>query len=374
MAEDAPQSVLTDTQDKVLSLVPLFTGALSIWGSSNIISMVLTSEKRTSYRRILLGMSCYDVISSLLLMLQPFLMPSGTAVWAIGNEASCNALGFFFQFVTSDIWYNAVLSFYFLLTVRYSVGEPEFAKRYEPWMHGVSIGWPLITASLGAGFGVYDSLAVGHGCYVANYPEGCGCLEEGQEDNQCCYSPLIAWIILGVPATLLFLAVLINNILVYCHVRSTLLKSMAYVQQYTTPKDRPKDRPSLKKKAQEDPMVNRIVAVATQAFLYVGAFLISTIWTYSLRIWEGASSRDSHSHENGYFPLLVMQAIFKPLQGFLNVFVFARPSYIKARDAHPRESRLWAFRRALHGDKIKPTQPLRTTAVSTQIGGVTDGD
>ena len=156
-------SELTDAQDEILSIIPVLTASLSIWGSSNIIYMVIRSKKRTPYRRILLGLSCCDVISSATYAIQPYLMPRGTAIWAVGNDASCDALGFFNMFSTSDIWYNGMLGFYFLLTVRYGVTETAVSKNYEPWMHGASILWPLVTGAIGAAMGVYNALTIGHG-------------------------------------------------------------------------------------------------------------------------------------------------------------------------------------------------------------------
>ena len=163
MNSTEPPTELSDQQDKTLSLLPILPACLSIWGSANIIYMVLSSEKRTPYRRLLFGLSCCDVISSITLALQPYLMPRGTAIWAVGNETSCDALGFFQQFSSSDIFYNGMLAIYFLLTVRYGLSEPTVARNYEPWMHASSVLWPLITGIIGAAIGLYNPLVIGHG-------------------------------------------------------------------------------------------------------------------------------------------------------------------------------------------------------------------
>ncbi|CAB9518798.1 expressed unknown protein [Seminavis robusta] len=352
-------STLTETQDKILSLLPLFTGSISIVGSGQIIYMVLTSEKKTPYRRILLGLSSCDILSSMHLILQPYLMPSGTAVWAFGNEATCDALGFFQQLASCDIWYNTMLSFYFLLhvTVRYAVLENNFARTYEPWMHLFSLGWPLITASIGAGLGVYNVLGVGHGCWVADY----GCNAEGE-----CYSRMIGWIFLGIPSFLFFVAILVNNVIVFCHVRSTLKRSMAYTREFRNPMtastvDEAGITRTKRQQQEMDPQAKRIRAVATQAFLYVGAFFACGIWTIALRIADAYSDPDG----GGYYPLLVVNAIMRPLQGFCNFFIYIRPAYIRAREGFPRETRKWAFQRALHGNSVKPSNVRSTKQTRT---------
>lgn len=354
-------SSLSEAQDKALSLAPVFSGLLSAVCSATIIHMVLISDKKTSYRRILLGLSASDLVSGLVLPLQSYLLPSSTSqrIWASGNEASCTAMGFFQQLSLSNVWYNGMLSFYFLLTVRYGVREFDMARRYEPWMHVLSLGFPLITASIGAGMGVYDEFLIGHGCWITNYPKGCGCMEEGQEDNVCCMSPLIAWIFAGLPALLVMLAIIVNNLLVFCHVRGTLQKSRKYLKEYRSSAmrgstARGSSMGNNNRQSQADPHAKRIHAVAVQGFLYVAVFFVLQLPTFILRVLESQNSVFPED-EARIFPILLLQGILWPLQGFFNLLIYIRPSYKRARADFPNESRLWAFRRALHGAKIQPT-------------------
>lgn len=359
-------SSLTDTQDKVLSILPIFPSLLSIWGSTNIIHMVWVSEKKTPYRRILLGLSVCDLINSLVFPFQPFLLPNETSerIWAIGNEQTCDALGFFQQFHFTSVWYNGMLSFYFLLSVRYGVKEDVMARRYEPVMHLLSIGYPLVTALFGAGFHMYNEVLVGHGCWIYNFPSGCVACDQIDplEGETCCLSPTMAWLFAGIPTFLTFVAILVNNFLVYMHVRKTILKSNRYLERmalgqsddlslgaasgHSTVSSRPSN-------ASHNPrQIKRIKAVATQAFLYVVAFLLTYVPALSLRIMESGDYDAEDEYE--LFPMLIWQALFLPLQGFFNCLIFARPSYMRVRKQHPEEGRFWAFRRALHGDKVEP--------------------
>lgn len=425
---DLVDSTLTDTQGKVLSLLPVLSACLSIWGSASIIHMVLSSDKRTPYRRILLGMSCCDVVSSFNFALQAFLVPAATShrIWAVGNASSCSAMGFFQQLSFSNIGYSCMLSIYFLLTIKFAIREKEVAKKYEPMMHIVSVGWPLLTASVGAGMGVYDELSVGHGCWVTNYPKNCD-----SPDTPPCQSPMIAWIFAGIPAFVLFVIVFISNVLVFCHVRYTIQRSRQHSQEFNSQrsfrscntKQRISDssnatgrtadaslqfshhqdeerqsasqrRPTLTRlessltlaiqttsrtlrnstlainsmmtKSEADSQIQRIKAVATQAFLYVGAFLMGSVWFFTVRNMEAQKERGMHD-ENKLFPLLVMQAIFMPLQGFFNCLIYCRPAYLHARSHFPEETRIWAFRRALHGSKVQPTKQPANNAMSSQF-------
>jgi hypothetical protein len=195
-------SSLSDAQDIALSLLPIAPPLLSITGSSIIISLVVKSPKKSPYRRILLAMSCCDIVASITHSLRGFLLPKETSqrALAIGNDASCSAVGFFNQLSFSAFFYSGALSLYFLLTVRFGMKEDAFAKRIEPWLYGVSLGYPLITAMIGALVEVYHDNELGQGCWVTDYPEGCGDAAEGAED---CKSPLIAWIFGGLPIVLI---------------------------------------------------------------------------------------------------------------------------------------------------------------------------
>jgi hypothetical protein len=160
------QSTLTETQDKLLSILPCFTSFFSCLGSAQIVYKVLTGRRTTPYRRILLGLSSADFLCSLIYPLQAFLLPKETSnrVYAVGNHASCNFLGFAQQSFFASILYNSMLSVYFLLTVRFGLSNEVVGKKYEPWMHALSIGYPLITAVIGVSMNMFHQLELGHGC------------------------------------------------------------------------------------------------------------------------------------------------------------------------------------------------------------------
>lgn len=89
-----------------------------------------------------------------------------------------------------------------------------------------------------------------------------------------------------------------------------------------------------------------------------------------LRIMEG-QNYDAED-EDTLFPLLIIQSLTLPSQGFFNLLVYIRPSYLRCRKEFPEASYFWCFRRAMYGDRIKPgTQISRRQEVerpSTQFG------
>eukprot|EP00980_Cylindrotheca_fusiformis_P017216 scaffold5297_cov104-Cylindrotheca_fusiformis.AAC.9 len=161
---------LSDSQEKVLAIMPVPSAALSIMGSSIIISMAFRMRKRrrwTPYTRLLIAMSMCDIVASITISIATFLRPRDTSsrVWAFGNDATCSAVGFMNQISFSAVLYNGMLSIYFLLTARFGFKNEYIASTVEPMMHVVSIGYPLLTATAGSIIGVYGEAAAALGCW-----------------------------------------------------------------------------------------------------------------------------------------------------------------------------------------------------------------
>ena len=114
-------SSLSDTQEIILSVLPIISGFLSMIGSFTIIyvewNLGRTKRKKwTTYARLLIAMSCCYVVVSITFIIQPFLLPTKTSqrVWAFGNDSTCSVLGFLFQLSFAATLYNGFLSFYCL--------------------------------------------------------------------------------------------------------------------------------------------------------------------------------------------------------------------------------------------------------------------
>lgn len=321
-------STLTDAQEKILSLLPILPALASSICSGTIIYLVIRSRFESPYKRILFALSVADIVTSVSFAFQPFLVPQATSqrVWAIGNDATCTALGAFAQLSMSSIWYNGMLSYYFLLTIRFGVKENTFAKRYEPAMHALATGWPLVTSIVGAVLGFYHETELGAGCWISDYPDGC------LDDTGECKSPLIAWGFSGIWVAFMLVSIVVNNIIIYRYVRRLLMQSM---------------QSSMNRVAQN----KRIKEVATQATLYVLAFTCTFIWTVVLRIMEGL--RFDAEDEAQLFPLLIVQNIMVPSTGVFNLIVYLWPRYKRVRASHTDASTTWVFRRALYGESIR---------------------
>jgi hypothetical protein len=239
-------------------------------------------------------------------------------------------------------FYNGALSIYFLLVIRRGMKDGEIAKKYELWWHLVAIIWPLGTAIAATWLDLYAFIYLG--CWIGQTPLGC------QSDNEveCIRGEnafLYGWFFMGVP---LFI---INGIIMYCMVQIyRYIHSVAHTQERYDFESRnlgegtPSPNRSQLTIQNPSALANTSVTlsqrrsldlastkreIAIQSFLYVGAFLITHVW--SIVLFWGITLFGMTPPPYG---LLFMQNIAWPLQGFFNVQIFLRPRINSLRRRH----------------------------------------
>ena len=328
--------MLSDAQEILISSFSILSATLSVFGSSLIMYMVLRSRQKSSYKRILLGLCASDIVASIAFALRPFLVPADTSqrVWASGTDATCSFLGFLTQFSYCAVWYNGMLSYYYLFTIRYGVSQKVFERRYEPCIHILSLGVSLTTSFLGWGMGWYSEFHLGQGCWISEVPDGCE-----DDPDLTCYGTMIAWCFAGIWLLILFFSIIINNIVIFRFVRTTTQrvfhKSFEHTATLGTNETKSEGH---KYQFKQD---KKVKAVSAQAMLYVGCFFITYIWSFILRILGSMDIND----EIQLYPLLVLASIFHPLQGLFNLMVYSRPNYLRNRYRSPNQSRWWALKK-----------------------------
>lgn len=298
--------ILSDNQDKFMSFCMVVSGLLSMFGSTTIVYRVLRKKGRsTPFDRIMLGLSSFDIIGSFSFVLTPFALPAATSprVWASGNDASCSFLGYLSQLSIGASWYSCLLSFYFLATLRLRISNDDFEVKFEPYIHGLSIFYYIFTATIGVPFNLYSEVELGLGCWITNtIPLDC---TEGLN----CQGYIIAWFYGGVALFFTAIALPLNYMLTYCFVRRT-----------------------LRILALHNPIqATQVKRLAVQGTLYVFAFFIAYGPQIIVRILALAYSYDRTNEPEIYW-LLVLNSICYPLQGFLNMFVYSRPNYLRLRE------------------------------------------
>ena len=424
---------LSDKQEEILSLLLVLSGILSIVGSSTIvykiahkwntkrkakqiIATVLTPissstsspSSLTPYDRLMLGLSVSDIWASMIYVMTPFLVPGHhdkSRVWARGNEISCNCLGFFQQLALIALWYNCMLSFYYLFTIRLAMKRTNFVRRIEPYMHISSIGYNVIAAIVGISIDVFDEMDIGFGCWVNEYPKDCM-----ENENVECISLEVAYVFAAMPAIFAFLSILFNNLIIYLHVRhilgggsgsrnsnknginhnnnnstnndptmrrthmdppttttvptatvpttvdgiSGLNAQQVIVIQNQILNERKRRKLQLEYQQQQD----QIRQVFTQATLYVLSFIVTYTPASIIRGIEGYRV-DEEVNEGNIYGILVAHSLLYPLQGFFNMCVYNRPIYIKLRSVYPDKSFVWALYQSCLQDPTKLDQQFQ---------------
>ena len=367
---------LSPTQESIISTLLVPSSILSILGSSAIIYNVRHDGKKTPYRRILLGLSICDIITSVGWMLQPFLTPTDVEspwVYAVGNDATCTMIGAFGQFGFSAHWYNGFLSYYFLLTVRFGMRQDAFEQRFEYKGHAFIFLWSIATAIAGAAAGLFNPLSVVPGCWVKT------CDEYG-----VCNSILPVWIFGGGPSMLMFLSILINNFILFCYVRKTVVRAekramraqedlaTSYPSNVNEEEDplsqgeiskgteTSLDFPVISRKKKKVEAIlqttenqwRRVKQVGSQSFRYVGAYVLVNVWGFATLSLDAIDYEKTENPAKVFFPLLIMQSIFVPCQGLFNCLIFFRPRLIQTRKKSPGQSTMWYIKRTVFGKKV----------------------
>ena len=159
-------------------MIPMASGLASMIGSSTIIATILRSSQKLAnpYRRIIFGMSCFDVLQSLSFVMIIFKTdPAGKSWLALGNQISCHLFGFF-KFVghNGTLLYSLSLNIFYLCLVKYHVKRENFCHRIEPFLHGVPIAWAFTSASYIVATGhLNPSVALNQECFIFPYPVNC---------------------------------------------------------------------------------------------------------------------------------------------------------------------------------------------------------
>ncbi|KAI2505684.1 hypothetical protein MHU86_8743 [Fragilaria crotonensis] len=322
-------------------------------------------------------------------------------------------MGFFTQLGTSVPLYNISLNAFFLATVVYRVSELKFQKNFEPYLHAMSILFPLITASVGAGISLYSEKELGLVCWIGHYPEGCG-----EDPSVPCLDPIFALIFGGIPLGASIIFLLVSNGMIYWKVRSTGRRSEQYRRtkfetivndsaertgvtnrsSISSPTSHGGVQPSDAESGNSSGYARRsreflrtlltfrnntssasdtalrcasreheqARAVAIQATLYVLACLTSLMVLVAIAIQQSAGIQ--REQESDFYWLTVLIGFIFPLQGFLNVLIYLRPRYMQWRRLLPMRSRLWALKQCLT-NKIPPSEARRARSRESQFLG-----
>lgn len=311
---------MTEAQYNAMAIIRIVFSIPSVIGSIYIVQHVMRSKKRRERTRfrILLGMSMMDLIFSLTTVASVAPVPEGLFTYAIGTWASCEAFGFLKQGARlSSIIYNASLTLYYLLTIRYGWTERRLRGK-EWWLHLVplSIGWSTAIACLP--LTLYNPTPVGCGIAVP-YPLGCPYFipcERGQYSNE--YQLAFFF----VPLWIVFVFLVVAMCMIYYKIAATEKASELYQGRrslHSSSMDLHRDPPSNLTVSTTTRRKKRSLSrqFAVQALLYCLAFGITWFFASIVRIlkeWKLA-----------YIPLVFLNIALVPLQGYVCIASYRVP-------------------------------------------------
>ncbi|CAJ1931676.1 unnamed protein product [Cylindrotheca closterium] len=326
--------------------------------------------------------------------LRPVDSPRATS-FAIGNATTCSISGFMTTAAHSGTFYTCMLSYYFLFTARFGLKNSFIARRIEPVMHCIALGYPIVSAIVGAYYDAYADTATYFGCFV-NCPPG-----KNKED---CIATTLGWIFYGWPFLFVLASLIVNNLLIWFlvhghsvtlrkkstsrqihgsshgssavkssldvddsfHIDSMGVENTAHGQETTAPSssDNAKKENMQTPDAPKDNQLRRLQLVKSQAFLFVGSYALAAMWGGFMAVGEqqAVTEDEELSLLVKMYPIMVLNAVFAPMQGFFNMLVYARPKYLTTRHQFRDQSRWWAMKRAILGGRTsrKPKIPKRS--------------
>lgn len=310
--------------DTALTFLPIAPGVVSIFGASAILYNILSDPDRrftTPYFRIMACLSAADITYSMAKMFSTFAAPKNTPdlYFSSGNRATCNTQGFFLQLGMIQPLYIASLSINYLMVIKYSKSDEFLAKKLEPWMHAVSLGYPIIGAIVSVSLGSINSNP--NGCWIGVYPMNC----DASDQITCIrgqHSYLLSWIFSGsvLCVTCVIISICMLQVVLFVRKRWIVMKHQFRFGNHII-----------------SPCINlekQYRAATKQALLYVGAFILVWVFGFLFRV-----SRNTRNHG-----LLIPAQILNPLQGFFNFLIYTCPRYNKSKEENPGKSFWWLLK------------------------------
>lgn len=304
-SEEAASTEAPSIYGMLLMILPKFPCILSIIGSSMIISSVFRSEDKRQHiqQRLVAVMSVVDVLAMTSWFFTFVFMPSPSKMnlpVTLGNEASCDVLAFILQFNIASAIYNASLSLYYLLIIKYNWRQTKISN-IEKYLHFVPISWGLLTAIIIVALNVTDD---------SNWV--CWISPDDAQDPTLAKALIVAFYY-G-PLWLCFLFLGSNMYQVFKKVKETEVRASKW-------------------RVGGDALIHT-KSVARQNFLYALSFIVCWIVPSFARLALVCGA-------NVPLWVNVMSGSLIPFQGFFNSMVYFRIRYFNFREDYPNKSGFW---------------------------------
>jgi len=293
-----------------------FSSIHSTVGSLAIIYIIISDRSRKLARpknRLMLFMCIFDSIQSIAIAIST----AGTL-----HPGICQIQGICIWLGVAVPLYNSSLNLFYILSTRYNMDPDCFSAQIEPYLHALSILYPITIAISYTPAGFIQPIN-GHICWSTGIPV------------------FLGW---GLPVMCSF---------IFCFF------SMASIYQAVTRQinDNKKERPSLE--ITQTHHNSELEETRTQALLYILASFLTFIFPLAQGLMYGYTS------DIVYSIFVICTMIFYPLQGFWNFIFYISPNVRHVRKKNPEKCLLRAVQevvfdaRAVADSLRKRSRPTR---------------
>ena len=276
-------------------------------------------------QRLVCAMSVVDMLVSAVWFMTNLFMPedNGQYPHAVGNANSCRAQGFIVQFSISSVLYNACLSVYYLLVIKFNWRICDM-ERIEKWMHIFPLSFGLVTAITALVLGFYHP--ANWDCWIA--PS-----KSSDPDKEIINALQWGFFFAVLWASIIFGS--FNMLAVYFYVRQIENRSVRWEFASSSTSSTVQDRKKAKKRLSQ---LRRTQDVAVQGKLYIGAFVITWISPTIVRAYQ---LFDASGPPEG---LLTIAGTMITSQGFFNAIVYFRIRFNKCSKEFSDRSKWWVVK------------------------------
>ena len=202
-----------------------------------------------------------------------------------------------------------MLALYYLIKIRYQWNQAIIHKRVEPFMHAWALLFGIVTATAGVVLDLYNNDS--WECWISPLPLDCHESWKNNGKTNCVRgdnASAFRWIFYYAP---LWCAIAFVTVAMYLVYRSVLTteKKMDRFTEGTGYSQR--HRKHSKK-------------VANQGYWYCGAFYLTWLFPTITRLTQLIAGTTP-------YPLILVTAMFVPIQGFFNAIVYIHPRYKEIR-------------------------------------------
>jgi hypothetical protein len=308
---------------KAAVAIPATSALVSFFSSSLIFWLVVKSRTNSSYHRIMLFMSFWDMTLSACFAFVTIPMPKENiydfATPSYGTVGTCNLQGFLSHFgIAMVLSSNMLLNIYYLCTLRYHVSELTMKKYIEPSFLVVFTGAALFLPLFSIQYEYFNPSIYYPSCSITPYPTDCN-----NEDIPCIRGDPLSIRTSNILRAFIFfwagsllLTIMVSMALIILTFVTLEQKARRAMKRGTSTEEQSCEENGEMQSNSEGAIIfvqsNRVVTrkLTKQALMYFGAAFLS---------WASLFGTIFVNDGRG---VAIVYRIFFPLQGFFNALIF----------------------------------------------------